>query len=232
MQKFLITAVLAILALPAVPAHGEIDGPVLVFGGTSGVGLETVKLLRARDIDVTVFVRPTSDLEKLRPLGVSLIVGDALVSADVNRAFASDNFSAVISSLGGRRGEPRPDAVGNSNITNAAAAKGVRRAVQVSSIGAGASAREVPSDPTDFMANILHQKTLGEDHLVASGLDFTIVRPGGLRNDAATGRGILSESLVSGSISRADVALLIIQVLDDTSSIGKIYHVVDPGLSD
>ncbi len=213
-------------ALTGQPA-GALEGPVLVFGGTSGCGLETVKLLRARDVPVTVFVRPTSNRKPLEPLGVSYVVGDALNEADVAAAFAAADFAAVVSSLGGRRGEPRPDYVGNRNITDAAKAAGVRRVIQVSAIGAGEPSRAKPPEDAGFMRKIMYEKTRGEDHLIASGLDYTLIRPGGLRNGPATGNGMMLEEYAGGAINRADVGLLIVQALEDDATIGKAYHVID-----
>ena len=216
----------AALLVACAGARAGIEGPVLVFGGTSGVGLETVKLLRERELAVTVFVRPTSNRAGLEPLGVTYVVGDALNEDEVRAAFGSGEFTIAISSLGGRRGEPRPDWVGNANITDAAKAAGVERIVQVSSVGAG-DTREAPPEDAGFMANVLYHKTMGEDHLIDSGLDYTIIRPGGLLNDPPSGNGMLIEEFTTGSINRADVALLIVQILDDDATIGKIYHAID-----
>ena len=203
------------------------DGAVLVFGGTSGTGLESVKLLRAAARPVTVFVRPTSNREALEPLGVSYVVGDALNQQDVTRAFESGEFTAVISSLGGRRGEQRPDYIGNRHITDAAKAAGVKRVIQVSAVGAGAESRAKPAEDADGMRKVMYEKTRGEDHLIASGLDYTLIRPGGLRNGKATGNGIMREDYLVGSINRADVALLIIDALGNDATIGKAYHLAD-----
>ena len=76
----------------------------------------------------------------------------------------------------------------------------------------------------------MYEKTLGEDHLIASGLDYTLIRPGGLRNGPATGNGLLSEEYLEGSINRADVGMLIVRALQDDSTIGKAYHVVDKNM--
>jgi uncharacterized protein YbjT (DUF2867 family) len=211
-------------------AANALEGPILVFGGTSGCGLETVKVLRARDVPVTVFVRPTSNRAPLESLGVSFVVGDALNEQDVTNAFATGEFTAVVSSLGGRRGEPRPDYEGNRNITNSAKAAGVKRVIQVSAIGAGAPTRARPAEDAGFMRKIMYEKTRGEDHLIASGLEYTLIRPGGLRNGEATGNGIMTEEDVAGAVNRSDVGLLIVKALEDDATIGKAYNVIDANM--
>ena len=213
----------------AVASASALDGPVLVFGGTAGVGLETVKVLRARGIPVTVFVRPTSDRTPLEPLGVSYVVGNALNEQEVTAAFSAADFAAVVSSLGGRHGEPRPEHIGNRNINNAAKAAGVQRVIQVSAISAGHDRdREKPSDDADWRAVMYYVKIQGENHLMESGLDYTIIRPGLLKDEAPTGNTMLTTRRdISGSINRADVAQVIVQVLEDATTIGKAYSLID-----
>ncbi len=214
--------------LPAALAEGD----VLVFGGTSGCGLETVKLLRSQGREVTVFVRPTSNREGLEPLGVSYVVGDALNADDVAAAYASGTFDVVVSSLGGRRGQPRPDYIGNKNINEAALATGVARVIQVSAIGIDSAPTEKP-DASDFMGNIYYEKKRGEDHLIESGLDYTIIRPGGLVDGPSTGNGQLApRDSEGGSIMRADVALLVVQAMGDDATIGQIYNAIDLTVKD
>ena len=66
------------------------------------------------------------------------------------------------------------------------------------------------------MARVLYEKTRGEDHLVASGLNFTIIRPGGLRDGPSTGKGELQPAdAPGGMINRSELALLIVGSLDD-----------------
>ena len=213
----------------AVASASALDGPVLVFGGTAGVGLETVKVLRARGIPVTVFVRPTSDRTPLEPLGVSYVVGNALNEQEVTAAFSAADFTAVVSSLGGRFGEPRPAHIGNRNINNAAKAAGVQRVIQVSAINAGRDRdREKPGDDVDWRAVMFYVKIQGENHLMESGLDYTIIRPGLLRDEAPTGNTMLTTRRdIDGSINRADVAQVIVQVLEDATTIGKAYTLID-----
>jgi uncharacterized protein YbjT (DUF2867 family) len=64
--------------------------------------------------------------------------------------------------------------------------------------------------------------------LVASGLDFTIVRPGRLTDDPGTGRVQAAEHLGRrGSITRADTAAVLLAVLDAPSTIGRTFEVLE-----
>jgi uncharacterized protein YbjT (DUF2867 family) len=68
--------------------------------------------------------------------------------------------------------------------------------------------------------------------LQASGLDWTILRPGGMTSDPASGTAIMTDDHgVMGVINRADLAMLAIRCLDDPRTIGHIYHTVDPGIT-
>lgn len=226
-RKFLISVATLIFALVGANSASAVEGPVLVFGGTSGTGLGAVQNLRAMDVPVTVFVRPTSNLDALEGLGVTTVVGNALNKDDVDAAFASGSFKVVISSLGGRRGQPRPDLVGNMNIAAGAEANGVSRIIQISSMGIPES-REVP-DKSSF-AYVMYLKALAEDDLMASGLDYTIIRPGGLRRGEATGSGVLEDYEYRGSIDRQELGRLVVGILYDASTHGKILYAWDPAL--
>ena len=228
-RRFVTVFAALVVGFGITPQAFAVEGPVLVFGGSSGTGLAAVQNLRTEGVDVTVFVRPTSNTSVLEPLGVKTVVGNALNADDVNRAYESDDFKSVISSLGGRRGERRPDLVGNINITEAAKEKGVKRVIQISSMGVGTT-REPPSPGSNFMAGVLYIKTLAEDNLIASGLDYTIIRPGGLRRGEATGTGVLEDYEERGMIDRQELGRLVAGILDDESTYGKILYAWDPGL--
>lgn len=220
---------IAIAALGA-EAPGAGDGPgVLVFGGTRGVGLETVRLLRAQGQAVTVLVRPTSDTADLKETGATLVTGDALNRPSVDAAFTSGAFRAVVSTLSGKGKDGRyADSDGNINAMDAALAAGVQRFVLVSSVGVGDSKDALPWIARVMLKSFLAQKGLAEDHLVASSLNYTIIRPGNLNNDEATDSALLTEDRAAGgSISRRDVARLIVSVLDDPDAYGKVYAAID-----
>ncbi len=203
---------------------------ILLFGATRGTGLELARLLAARGTPATALVRPAADSSELRALGITLIAGDALNPEDVERAFASGHFRAAVSSIGGSRAEPRrPDVDSTRNIIEAARRHGVRRVLLVTMIGAGDSAPVLSEHARKFLGPVAELKTRAEALLMNSGLDATVLRPGGMSSEPATGTAIMSEDhTLMGTIHRADLAALILRCLDDETTIGRIYHTIDP----
>jgi uncharacterized protein YbjT (DUF2867 family) len=202
---------------------------ILVFGASQRTGLEVSKLLAARGDKVKAFVRPTSDIAALQALDVEFATGNALDAASVAAAFASGDISAVVCTLGGSRDEPRPDVEGTQNIVAAALQHGVQRLVLVTAIGAGDSRDVLSENAWKFLGPVMEMKTKAEACLTESDLQWTILRPGGMASEAATGTAIRTEDhTVMGMIQRADLAALAIECLDDPQTIGKIYHTIDP----
>ena len=201
---------------------------ILIFGATRGTGLELAKLLTARGDAITAFVRPTSDRSGLEPLGVNFIVGDALIADEVSAAFEERKYQAVVTTMGCFRCEVPPDYIGNKNVFDAAKAAGVNRVVMISSVGAGNSADAPPWISKWILGDVLVLKTQAEDHLRSSGVPYTIIRPGGLKDAEATGNGLLTEdTMAMGIITRKDLAKLMVEALDDEAAANKTYTAKD-----
>ena len=212
-------------------AYTSPGGPILVFGGNRATGLDIVRKLRERGESVTVAVRPSSDTSELTALGVETVVANALDAEQVQAAFAGKPYAAVISTLGTTRGDQknRPDYVGNRNVIDAAKMNGVKRMVFITVIGAGDSRESAPLPSRRFLAEVMELKTRAEDHLRASGLEYTIIRPGGLGDVKATGTAVLTEDPQAFSyISRTDLADLAVQALGDPAAANKTYTAFDP----
>lgn len=202
---------------------------VLLFGAGRGTGLEIARLLRARGDAVRAMIRPAADAAPLEALGVEVVRGNVLDRADVEAAFAAGPVRAVIDTVGGRRGEPRPDFEGTVLLVDEALAHGARRFLFVTAIGCGDSRGAVAPRVIEFLGPVLDEKTKGENYLMESNLDWTILRPGGMTSDPPSGTAIRTEDRsVMGVINRADLARLVVECLDDESTIGRVYHTVDP----
>jgi uncharacterized protein YbjT (DUF2867 family) len=202
---------------------------VLIFGATRGTGLEVARILSGRRDAVTACVRPASDASELEELGVGIVRGDALDVDSVDAAIAGGSYRAIVISLGGKRGEPRPDLIGAKHIVDAAGRHGVKRVLMITAIGCGDSKSAVAPKVIEVLGEILAAKTEAEDYLMQSGLDATILRPGGMTSDPASGTAIKTEDRMRmGVINRADLARLTVDCLDDDATIGRTYHTVDP----
>lgn len=239
MPLALLLCLFAILQPPALasadpayqpPAPGI--GPVLLVGATRGTGLEIARLLASRGGQVSALVRPGSDRLTLDELGVTVITGDALLPKQVDAALAGRGFRLLVSTLGCRNCDNPPDFAGNRNLVDAALRHGRPRFVLVSTIGAGDSAEAAPWITRLLLQDAITLKTQAEDYLRGSGLDYLVIRPGALRDGPPTGRGVLSaDRQAMGIIARADLAALLVDVLDASWPEDRVLAAYDPGLS-
>ena len=217
-------------AVPRVAFSG-VNGPIIVFGGTRATGLEIVRQLREQGADVTVAVRSTSNTTVLDALGVKTVVADALNADQVNAAMRSANYVAAISTLGTTRGEQdsRPDFIGNRNVIDAAKSAGLQRLVLITVVGTGDSAATAPLPARTALKEVIALKGQAEEHLRASGLSYTIIRPGGLGDVAATGKAFLADDPQAFSyIARADLAALAVESITNPAAFNKTLAAYDP----
>lgn len=115
------------------------------------------------------------------------------------------------------------DLGGSVKSIAAATASGVQRFVQISAIGVD---NPLGHDASDVWVAYVHAKRDADIALRDSTLDWTILRPGGLTDDDATGRVELADTVERAQIPRADVAALIVAALDDPATIGHQWEAV------
>ena len=200
---------------------------VFLAGASRGVGLEIAKRLVGRSMPPIVLLRqPQPELEAL---GVQVRQGDAMNPDQVADAMVGSSIETVISTIGGISAEGvRSDFVGNRNLIDAALNVGAKHFILVTSIGTGDSAIALPDSALQALGAVLKEKNLAEEHLRNSGLTYTIVRPGGLKSEPATGNGVLTaDPSIGGIIHRADVAELISQCVKNPKSYNQTLGAVD-----
>jgi nucleoside-diphosphate-sugar epimerase len=208
--------------------------PVLIFGASRGVGLALARLLRRLDGPVVAMLRPTAASADLDAIGVRIVRGDAFSRADVARAFAAAPAACdVVSTLGGRAGDGRyVDDEGNIAVIDEAAARKAGRFVLVTSIGCGDMAPYRSERAIAAFGAAVDAKTRAEEHLRRVIPTATILRPGGLRSEPATGSGILTDDpQMHGFVNREDVAELIVRVLGDPATCGQTFAAVDADMA-
>ncbi|ADB53260.1 NAD(P)H-binding protein [Conexibacter woesei] len=196
---------------------------VAIAGGHGQIALRLGGLLAARGDRVRGLIRNPDHADDLRAAGVEPVVLDLEASDASALAAAVAGADAVVFAAGAGpgSGEARKstmDRDGAVKLVEAAKANAIERYVIVSSRGADSSAQG------DGFAAYLRAKGEADDAVRASGLAWTIVRPGALTNAPAGGR--VRTDTGDGEIPRDDVAATLVAVLDTPATAGATFLLV------
>ena len=85
----------------------------------------------------------------------------------------------------------------------------------------------LPADTDDVWRAYVEAKRDADAALRASDLAWTIIRPGRLTDDPATGLVSLGPDVARGDVTRADVAAVLAAVLDEPGTVGKQWNLVN-----
>src|SRR5690606_18444087 len=182
--------------------------------------------LAAQNHNAVAMVRKEEQKSKMEELGASKVVLHDL-EEDFSDAF--DDVDAVIFAAGSgpKTGPDKTltiDLWGSVKAADYAKQKGVKRFVQLGSVGS-----DDPDAGGEEMKPYLVAKRTADDLLEQSGLDYTIVRPGPLSDDEKTGHieaATHFESFENRSIPRADVARTLAEVVDRKNTYGKVFEIL------
>ncbi len=197
-----------------------------VAGATGETGRRIVQQLVDRGIPVRALVRDAQSAQAILPTGVELVTADLMNAESLKMAIAD---STVLFSATGARpsfdpaGPYKVDYEGTKNLVEAAKAMGIEQFVMVSSQCASQFFH-----PLNLFWLILVWKKRGEEYLQNSGLTYTIVRPGGLKNEDNADAIVMSsqDTLSEGSIPRTKVAQVCVEAVFQSSSRNKIVEIV------
>lgn len=201
---------------------------IFLAGASRGVGREIAKCLIEQQVKVKALLRTAAARPELEAMAIKVVLGDTLNVEDVERAMLAP-VHAVVSTIGSLPKESeKADYLGNKNLIDAAIKAGVQKFILMSSIGSGNSAVALPPQALQTLGSVLVEKDKAEKYLIDSGLTYTIIRPGGLKSEPATGDGVLTEDpQIGGTIHRADVAQLVCRCLNSDRANNKILSAVD-----
>lgn len=183
---------------------------VLVAGATGKTGIRLVSELTARGHHPIALVRESSDTSVL-PANVELRQGDLTQLKDD----VCDGCDAVVfaAGSGGSTGPEMTDKVdrdGAMHLVDLAAKAKVSRFVMLSSVGAG------QPDPDSDIAHYLQAKHDADEHLKASGLAYSILRPVSLTEEDGTRAMRFGDEVdISASAARGDVAAVLADAVDE-----------------
>jgi uncharacterized protein YbjT (DUF2867 family) len=197
---------------------------IAIAGGHGQIALRLARLLSARGDRVRSLIRNPDHASDVEAAGAEPVLADLEGANDIAAAVAGADAVVFAAGAGPGSGAERKRTVdlgGALKLIDAARANGIARYVIVSSIGA-----DDPAAGSEAMRPYLEAKHEADEAVAASGLDFTIVRPGGLTDDPGTGRIAVGERLDFGPIPREDVAATLVAVLDEPGTIGRTFVLV------
>jgi uncharacterized protein YbjT (DUF2867 family) len=191
---------------------------VLIAGAHGQVGQHITEILGESDHDATAMVREESQVSEMEEFGVETVVAD--LTEDVTHAVRGHDAIIFAAGSGGNdvEGVDRDGAIG---MIETAEELGVDRFVMLSAMNA-----DRPEDSPDALYDYLVAKQEADDRLQSSELTYTIIRPGALTDDPATGEIRAAEKLDRGEITRADVAQTLVTALDMESTYGKTFEIL------
>jgi uncharacterized protein YbjT (DUF2867 family) len=181
-------------------------------------------MLAARGDGVVGLIRNPDHASDVRQAGASAVICDLEQASVEEIADAIEGADAVVFAAGagpgsGKERKVTMDRDGAIKLLRAATASGVGRYVMVS--GAGV---ENPPGGDEVFEVYLRAKAAADAAVEGSDLDWTIMRPGGLTDDAGTGNVRIESTPFSGPVPRDDVAAVLSALLVDTRSSGRILY--------
>lgn len=198
---------------------------VVIAGGHGKIALLTAELLTSRGDEVVALVRNPDHFADVGEAGAEPALCD-LETADV--ASIAEHLKGADAAIfaagaGPGSGVERKDTVdraASALFASAAERAGVSRFVQISTTGIG----RVTGD--EVFDAYLKAKGSAEEDLKSRPLQWTILRPGRLTNEPPTGRVDLAESPRRGEIPRADVAAVVVALLDHPTTTHRTYELI------
>ncbi|GAA1009674.1 NAD-dependent dehydratase [Streptomyces sp. F-3] len=200
---------------------------IVIAGGHGQIALRLERLLAARGDEVAGIIRRAEQSEDLRAAGAEPIVLD-LESASVEEVaerLRGADAAVFAAGAGPGSGAARKETVDKGAailFADAAVRAGVRRHLVVSSMGA-----DVNHQGDEVFDVYLRAKGAADDYVRSrKELDWTILRPGALTNDAGTGLVRLEAHTGRGTIPRDDVAAVLAELIDTPATAGLTLELI------
>lgn len=202
---------------------------VFIIGGAGGVGRRLGPQLIARNMGVGAMARKPEQIEALRKSGVTPVEGDLLAIDAAGLSTLMQGHDTVVFSAGagGKGGPEMTRAVDGEGLEKAVAAAtnaGVKRFILVSAfMDAGRGA----NPPNERFELYMQVKRKADAHLEQSGLNWLILRPGTLTDEAGTGKIRVGAAIPYGNISRDNVAAALGEIIAEPRLSRRIIEATD-----
>ncbi|CDF79271.1 NAD-dependent epimerase/dehydratase [Formosa agariphila KMM 3901] len=193
---------------------------VLVVGATGTTGHKVVNHLKtSQDFEPIAMVRTAEQEQNFKAQNIRTVHGD--LEQDVSHTVVEATHVIFAAGSGGKKVEA-VDQDGAIKMIKASETGNIKKFIMLSSMGA-----DNPKQ-SEKLQDYLQAKHNADVFLKDSKLNYTIVRPGTLNNNAGQGRIQLAKSLSKqGEISRDDVAQTLIQALRDHTTNTTTFEILE-----
>lgn len=183
---------------------------ILVVGANGTTGKKIVAILNvSNNFQPIAMVRKEEQQAYFKAQNIETVLGD--LEGDISSVFNRPIDKVVFAAGSAGKNVLGVDQEGAKKLIDASKKANIKKFVMLSSMGAD------KPEAANHLQEYLKAKHNADEYLKTSGLDFSIVRPGSLTNEAALNTIELEGKLNKrGEISREDVAQTLVQTLDDT----------------
>lgn len=201
---------------------------VAIVGGHGQVARLLHPLLVEAGRTPVALVRSDEQRAAVEELGAEarLLDLEAADGPQFGEAFAGCDavvFAAGGGSDGNLERKRTVDLEGALKSIEGARAAGISRFVMISAIGVD---DPLPDDTEPAWRAYVHAKRDADEALRTSGLAWTVLRPGRLTDDDATGLVAVGSDVTRGDVTRADVAAVVATILGEDATVGAQWNVV------
>ncbi|MCM4161145.1 SDR family oxidoreductase [Antarcticibacterium flavum] len=197
---------------------------ILIVGATGDTGMRIVEILNnSQSFEPVAMIRKEEQKGVFEDMDVQWVLAN--LEENVDHALKGIDKVIFAAGSGGDTGEEKTIAVdqkGAIRVIDAAKKAKVKKFVMLSSMGA--------DDPSQHkkLQVYLEAKQKADEHLMDSGIPYTILRPGALTDDLGFAKVKLAEKLdEQGEISRDDVAFLLVMSLADPLVKNKVIEALE-----
>lgn len=197
---------------------------ILIVGATGQTGKRVIEILNnSKSFEPVAMIRDEEQKEVFDDMDVKWVIAD--LEKEVAHVLKDIDKVIFAAGSGGSTGDDKTIAVdqeGAIKLIKAAKKAKIKKFIMLSSMGA-----DDPSQHKKLEAYLAAKKK-ADEYLIASGVPYTIVRPGTLNDDLGLARVKLAEKLNDqGEISRDDVAFILAMSLADSLVNNKTFEALE-----
>lgn len=188
---------------------------VFIIGGAGNIARRLAQILSDKDHEVLALHRKPEQAQELSALGATPVTGDLtkLSVASLSTLMRGADIAVFSAGAGGKGGPEMTKAIDGRGLELAVAAAkeaGVKRFLLVSVFPDALRGKTMP----DSFENYMSVKKQADVYLAESDLEWVIVRPGTLTDNAGTGKVRAGLAIPYGDVTRDDVAAVLAELVD------------------